>query len=495
MKKAFKAIYYIIIYMILLLSTTSFLFANEFWVSKSGNDNNGCSNKNSDACLTIQKAISLTRPGDTVSITSGTYIEDSYNSPYTPKCYWLDNDPASICINTSGTVSNPIVIQAAPGNEGKVIIDSELKRIGIQMHNTNYIHIKGLALINNYIIGIASWGQVENAVADESRLSIGCVIENNRFYNTAGPWGKNISAIGMWGTKNWIVRNNIIDKVLTINDPRPASGIQAYGVINALIENNTISNVAYGVFWKDHYVKDNISRGTWFESEIRYNRIHANSIGINIGIRGSLSPEAGENYIHHNIIYGYGNNGAGIYSGLAGAYGISGAIRIEHNILDGGNNRTASVSLDANAQAYLKGNIFTRSDIDIELKRFSETKVVKIMSSDYNIFDDSFKIIADRYSKVVSARYYSDLPKWQAAQKTDLLTLGVSNPDQHSTKKLYTSLFVDVDKGDYSYLPGSAAIGFMKDGSNAGPYQYGNEVIGSTLGVLMPVAPSKLKVD
>ncbi len=312
MKEIFKTFYYVIICMILLLSTTSLLFANEFWVSKSGNDSNGCTNKNSDACLTIQKAISLTRPGDTVSITSEIYTEDSYSSLYTSKCYWLDNDPASICINTSGTATNPIVIQAAPGNEGKVVIDSELKRIGIQMHNANYIHIKGLTLINNYI----------------------------------------------------------------------SSG-----------------------------------------------------------------------------------------------------------------SRTASISLDANAQAYLKGNILARSDIDINLKRLSETKVVKIMSSDYNIFDSSFKIIADRYSKVVSARYYSDLPKWQAAQDVDLLTLGVSNPDQHSTKKLYTSLFVDVDKGDYSYLPGSAAIGFMKDGSNAGPYQYGNEVIGSTLGVVRPAAPSKFKVD
>jgi len=39
-------------------------------------------------------------------------------------------------------------------------------------------------------------------------------------------------------------------------------------------------------------------------------------------------------------------------------------------------------------------------------------------------------------------------------------------------------LFVDLANKDYRNAPGSPAIGFMPDGSNAGPYQTGHEVIG-----------------
>ena len=56
-------------------------------------------------------------------------------------------------------------------------------------------------------------------------------------------------------------------------------------------------------------------------------------------------------------------------------------------------------------------------------------------------------------------------------------------------------LFVDVDKDEYSYRSGSIETDFMKDGSNAGIYQYGNEVIGSTLDFIRPLAPSQLKID
>ena len=451
--------------------------ANVYWVTKQGNDNNGCTNATSDACLTIQKGISLVKAGDTVNVKSGTYVENSTTSPYTTPCSWLDGDPASLCFRVDGTATQPITLQAAPGDEGTVFIDSQSARIGIQTHNSDYIQIKGLGLINNYIIGIASWGQPENSVADPTRLGIGCVIENNYFYNTQGPKGKNISSIGMWGTKDWIVRNNRIDYV-----PEGAA-IQSYGVINALVENNYITNVKFGIFWKDHFVKDATTREKLFESEIRYNKIQSTSHSIYLGIRGSQTTEAGNNYIHHNILYGFGDYGSGVFVGLAGAYGISGYVRIEHNLFDGQGHPSSSISLDANQEAYISGNIFTRSTVDIELLSQSTTKIVNVVESDYNIFDSSFQIIADRYSS--NSKTYTSLASWQAAKKADLATLGVDNPDQHSITKATSDLLVNADNGEYQYKSTSAAIGLMPDGTNAGPFQLGSEVIGG----VRPKAP------
>jgi len=50
----------------------------------------------------------------------------------------------------------------------------------------------------------------------------------------------------MWSTKDWIVRNNHIYDIYgkpTTNPSRGAYGIQSYGTINALIENNLIEDV------------------------------------------------------------------------------------------------------------------------------------------------------------------------------------------------------------------------------------------------------------
>ncbi len=165
--------------------------AQTYWVTKAGNDDNNCTNATTDACLTIQKGISMaTQPGDIVNIGTGTYIENTDTSPHTTKAGWLDGDYGSLGLDYSGELGNPITIQAIPGHEGGVIIDGEMVRLGLVTRNNDYIHIKGLTFINNYIIGIASWGQVENEVADESRLALGIVVENNYIYNTYGPWGK-----------------------------------------------------------------------------------------------------------------------------------------------------------------------------------------------------------------------------------------------------------------------------------------------------------------
>jgi len=62
------------------------------------------------------------------------------------------------------------------------------------------------------------------------------------------------------------------------------------------------------------------------------------------------------------------------------------------------------------------------------------------------------------------------------------MSLDVSNPDRDSITVNATSLFLrDVDDG-YQPAVGSSAAGLLPDGSCAGPYQYGNEIVGSLPG-------------
>jgi len=116
---------------------------------------------------------------------------------------------------------------------------------------------------------------------------------------------------------------------------------------------------------------------------------------------------------------------------MAGAFAISAPIRIEHNLIDGGGGRSASISLDANATATVRGNIFTGSKIDISLIRYSDTKIVQLTSSDYNIYDATFQITADRYSKG-NAKKLLTLSDWQVATSSDALTVAVNQPDQNA---------------------------------------------------------------
>lgn len=447
--------------------------ATDYWVSKSGNDSNGCT-KESGECLSIQKAISLAGPGDTVNVKAGTYVEDSSNSAFTKRCAWMGQFTASLCMmDTSGTKTSPITLQAAKGDEGKVILDSKNVRVGLHTGSSDYLHIKGMSFINNHIIGIASWGQTYNEVPDEDMLGVGLLIENNYFYNTFGPWGVNCSAIGMWGSKDWIVRNNKIEKV-GADGSTLASGIQSYGVINALIEHNEISDVDFGIFWKDHFVKD-AQRTRYFESEIRYNLVNASVHGFNLGIRGQNTVEAGDNYVHHNIVYGF--SGSGIYGNMAGAFGPSGSIRIEHNLFDGkGNSQSVGVTLDAQSPAVVEGNIVVGTSLQMEIKKYSSVKHTLLEYSNYNIFDPKFQVIVDRYSP--STKTFHNFSQWQSEKASGVVSLGMNNPDAQSIQADRAVLFKDVGDVKYVYSSASPAFGFMPDNTNAGPYQKGNEQIG-----------------
>jgi len=94
-----------------------------------------------------------------------------------------------------------------------------------------------------------------------------------------------------------------------------------------------------------------------------------------------------------------------------------------------------------------------------------------------------------------TSRSYESLAEWKQANKVDGQTLGVDNPDADSSFAPYSDLF-DVTTADYKNVESSPALGKMPDGSNAGPYQIGNEFIGSNLSwqTAIPMAPFGLNI-
>ena len=277
----------------------------------------------------------------------------------------------------------------------------------------------------------------------------------------------------MWSSKDWIVRNNYIDGI------PGGSGIRSYGVINALIEHNTISNVKEGIMWKDHFVEDLTSRQHVFESEIRYNLVSANDYGVLIQIRGSSTPEAGHNYIHHNIFYGLnGSEKAGLRQAMAGAYAQSGETKFSNNLVDcSKGSQTAGVTIDASSKVEFFGNIFLKCGTPFEAIKYSDINVAQIVASNYNLFIDTFGANMDRYS--TTAKTYSTLTDWQSAKDISTMSLVLDNPDTNSKMSTSTAATFITDNGRL-YVPQSTspAIGMLPDGTNAGPYQLGTEIIG-----------------
>ena len=473
--------------------------AAELWVSTRGNDSRDCSSADTGACRTIQKAVSLAGPGDTVFIQQGTYLEDSSNSKYTERCAWIGDLTASICLRKSGTPDNMITIRSAPGDEGKVIIDNQNVRVGIHTLASDYIHIYGLTLTNSRVIGIASWGQATVEVPDEALLGVGLIIENNRFYNTTGKEGMNTSAIGMWGSRNWVVKDNFINGV-SAEGSTLAAGIQAYGVINALIEHNEIYNADFGIYWKDHHFADQ-QRSLNLESEIRFNKINGTTHGVYVSARQGSTP-AGHNLIHHNIIYGY--SGSGFRGNVAAAAGKSGEISITHNVFDGHNiHGNAAITLDGQGPAEISGNIIIRNDIDLDIRKYSSQYFTVLNDINYNIYDQEFQSIIDRFNP--SSMTIRSFSNWQSLEKKRTTTLGHDYPDKKSLSVSPHEVLKNLDDKNYRLAEDSEAIGFMPDGSNAGPYAKGDEVVGILRSTTLvnsgrpssapPGAPPKLHVE
>jgi hypothetical protein len=457
-----------------------------FHVAKSGSDtNNGLTL--GTAFITVNKWHSVAAAGDICYVHAGTYIEDTVASTYVADQVYLDSIFCSQACLVTGTQSNPIVLRAWPADVGSVFFDNRgdtlsdsTARAGIYIApNKNHWHFYGFKFINGWttFIGSLGTGTGVGAGVTLANFSSNCVIENCSFKGLRGTPGVNCSAISPWMSNNWIIRNCYIDDLL-LSAGNWGYGIQTYGQSNILIEHvTTTQNVAWGVYFKDHVASGYM--GATKEGTISFNRLIGQRGGILVGINQVDSNAASTNYIQHNLIRASVANFAGIFVEMAGAGARSSPQYISQNTIDMQSVSAPSISLDS-GDAYITSNISVRSGTDLQTVGYAENKAshgnmgARIKGMDYNVYESAFFAGLDDYTTPV---YINGLSNWKAATTSSALSLAINNPDSHAVVGSLSALFNDTV--DYVNKVGSPAIAINADGSNAGAYRFGAEILGT----------------
>jgi hypothetical protein len=390
------------------LAASSVPSSGGYYVSKSGSDNNPCTQNM--PCASIQRGIDLLKAGDTLYIGQGTYTGQS-NS-----CYFFGTYPTA-CVKSSGTPTAKISVIG-----DNAVIDGEGSKAGILMNAHDYWNFSGLKFVDSRKYAIANQSQAGNDVPNDALLSKGVIIDNCVVDTvTTNESGDNIGGFGPWSSQDWIIRNS------TISNVTGGSGIRAYGLINALIENNTMTNVSEGILWKDHFVT--APRGLVFESTIRNNQIVANSFGIRIQIRGTGTPEAGHNIIQGNSISTTRADSEVISVAMSEARNQSGYLYIRDNDLScSGVSGCAAISVDASQDLRITGNHLI-AHIGISAIKKDAVKIARLTESDNNTFLTNYVAVMDRYG---STKNYRTLAEWKAAKDSESDTLTFDNPDRNS---------------------------------------------------------------
>lgn len=450
-----------------------------YHIATTGSDNNP--GTAAQPFRTINKYMSVAKAGDTGQVHAGTYVESTATSPWVSPSGMFGSDTASVSAQRSGTATNPITLMAFPGDEGRVTLDSQSVRVGIYANGQDYWQIHGLRLVNSLDWAIASNARTSadlNYVHTLDEMTVGWRIENCLIRDVVASAGGNSGGIGMWHSKDWIVRNNRFTHIGTYNG-RASSAAQAYGTAHALFEHNYVE-ATVGVYLKDHMLKRLNPRGTYFEYELRYNVLNVSSAFVS-SFKGDPNIESGSNYIHHNI--SYGNTWEDSYTqALNGSATVPGAeFRFEHNLLDvTGAPYGAAFEIFGSENVRSKGNILL-TPVAYAVRANANPNIASnaLRYSDYNLFENAVFIMDSVFEPSRSFVKFWDLGEWQAARTTSAGTLKMNNPDSHSKVITASATFVNRAARDYRYKAGSPALNLLGQGNHAGPYQTGNEIIGT----------------
>jgi hypothetical protein len=430
---------------------------------------------------TINKYMSVAKAGDTGQVHAGTYVESTASSPWVQPSGMFGGDTASVSAQRSGTATNPITLMAFPGDEGRVTLDSQNVRAGIYANGQDYWQIHGLRLVNSLDWAIASNVRTSadlNYVHTLDELTVGWRIENCLIRDVVASAGGNSGGIGMWHSKDWIVRNNRFTHIGTYNG-RASSAVQAYGTAHALFEHNYVE-ATVGVYLKDHMLRRLNPRGTYFEYELRYNMLNVSSAFVS-SFKGFPNIESGSNYIHHNISYGstWEDSYTQVVNGSATVPGAE--FRFEHNLLDvTGAPYGAAFEIFGSENVRSKGNILL-TPVAYAVRANADPNIASnaLRYSDYNLFENAVFIMDSVFEPARSFIKFWDLGEWQAARTTSAGTLKINNPDSHSKVIAASATFVNRAARDYRYKAGSPALNLLGQGNHAGPYQTGSEIIGT----------------
>jgi len=321
----------------------------------------------------------------------------------------------------------------------------------------------------------------------------GIVVDSCIFYDCSDRIGVPIGnqcGIRMDGHDSMIVRN-CFDSLHTDSGGLVTRGSATlcFGGRNALMEQCTVhDNLDGGWFQKQWSVNDNNTALFGF----RMTRCYINDCPFGILVNQANGYcSTGDCLIDHNIIVNmrphvkagefgglYGSNQGG--STWAPRETASGTARFEHNLICAAQGNNQMMVAPIQNGVALRGNIMSVGVRALQHRYQDPTLPHEVLSeSDYNLWSGQSFYIGSKTMGTVS---YDTLAQWQNAQASDHPWLAIDNPDANSirwgTDPTYAVLYKDFANRDFTYADGSPAIGFMPDGSNAGPYQVGDEVIG-----------------
>ena len=192
--------------------SVSAVCASNWYVSGIGSDSNPGSL--SKPFLTLNKAASVTNPGDTVYVENGTYTTQQYGK-------------AVLTITRSGQPGKPITYKPAPNNSPVISVDQNAE-IGIQIY-ADYINITGLTLNGNALN--------MNATLAEK---ISAEDPNDPRVNGSG--------IGVSSQKSKTVFHHIVISNNTVKN-MCGYGIGTAAADYITIQHNTVSNCAHWSAW------------------------------------------------------------------------------------------------------------------------------------------------------------------------------------------------------------------------------------------------------
>jgi hypothetical protein len=265
-----------------------------FYVATNGNDSN--SGTQNAPWRTVQKAANTLGAGQTALIRGGTYSEKG------------------IAFRNSGYSGGPITLKAYPG-ERPVIDGGYTTSSGLipvfRFDARDYITLDGLVITR---------GSGANVNIANDAPARGITIENSELTNFVTDDNSASIWIGTGGADEIVIRNNVIrGRISGGRYNNVANGIVLFRALDVTIENNDISNVINGIYYKH-------SRPGSMTTIVRNNAIH------DVSERGILWTMH-DATIENNVIYSAGI-GIGVFEESAGCDALlSGSNRILHNTL------------------------------------------------------------------------------------------------------------------------------------------------------------------
>jgi hypothetical protein len=217
---------------------------------------------------TINRAISLVNPGDTIFVMNGTYQNDGYGTVDTTTNTNMNNNHV-VTINKSGTAGAYITLKNYPGHTPIIQFDG---RGGIVISNDmNYIIIEGFE-----VVGPGASITYAEAYADRQYKVLAAsdpnddINYNHTYFSGKGIWG------GYGAHHHIIIRNNIVHDTV-------GSGIRFNDSDHITIENNEVYNTTWwtssassAVVFAETIASSEVDNGTDVKMVMRGNLVYNN---------------------------------------------------------------------------------------------------------------------------------------------------------------------------------------------------------------------------